>query len=326
MAGKQRILVTGAAGFIGMQCALRFAAAGHDVRGIDNLNTYYDPQLKAARLKVLADQPGFRLETIDITDQPAIDAVFTAFRPEIVLHLAAQAGVRYSLEAPHSYTRSNVDGFLSLLEAARRHPVDHFLYASSSSVYGRNTKVPFAETDPVTQPASLYAATKRANELMAETYAHLFRVPLTGLRFFTVYGPWGRPDMATWLFTASILRGEPIQVFDEAAMSRDFTFIDDVTAAIEALLPLPPEGHATPHRLLNIGHHNPEKLSDFIAMIEQACGRPAIRVARPRQPGDVVTTYADTTRLFELTGFRPRVSIAEGIPRFVRWYRDYAGL
>jgi UDP-glucuronate 4-epimerase len=325
MAGPWRILVTGAAGFIGMQSALRFLDAGHSVLGIDNLNAYYDPALKAARLGRLSGQPRFRFEAIDITDQPAIDGAFEQFRPDIVLHCAAQAGVRYSLEAPHSYTRANVDGFLSLLEAARQHPVQHFLYASSSSVYGRNAKVPFAENDPVNEPASLYAATKRANELMAATYAHLFRIPLTGLRFFTVYGPWGRPDMAPWLFTASILRGEPIQVFDEAMMSRDFTYIDDVTAAIEALLPLAPNSESAPHRLVNIGHHHPEKLSDFISVIEKACGRPAIRVPRPRPPGDVPATYADISLLVALTGIRPSIPITKGIPEFVSWYRNYAG-
>lgn len=329
MDGQKRILITGAAGFIGMHLALRLAKAGHRVRGIDDLNPYYDPALKEARLALLArEAPDFSCHRGGVEDHEGIAEIFAAFQPEIVIHLAAQAGVRHSLNAPRDYTRSNVEGFLSILEACRHHGVEHCLYASSSSVYGANTKVPFCETDAVDHPVSLYAATKRANEMMAETYAHLFRIPLTGLRFFTVYGPWGRPDMATWLFTEAILNGTPITVYDEAAMMRDFTYIDDIVEGIERLLPLaPPPGETgAPHRILNIGNHRPEKLSDFIAAIEIACDRTAIREHMPRQPGDVIATYADTSRLAALTGFAPKTPISEGIARFVAWYRGWKGL
>lgn len=321
----KRILVTGAAGFIGMHLSLRLLQAGNRVLGLDNLNAYYDPALKEARLNLLANHPNFEFERVSLEDEGKALPLIAAFRPEIILHLAAQAGVRHSLKAPRDYTHSNIEGFLTILEAARAHPVEHMIYASSSSVYGANTKVPFAEDDPVNHPVSLYAATKRANEMMAETYAHLHRIPLTGLRFFTVYGPWGRPDMAMWSFTASILAGEPIEVFDEANMSRDFTYIDDIAEAIEKLLPLAPPPGATgaPHRILNIGNNRPERLSDFIAAIEAACGREAIRIAKPRLAVDVPTTYADISHLAALTGFRPKTSITEGARLFAQWYRGW---
>ncbi|MGL5448192.1 MAG: NAD-dependent epimerase/dehydratase family protein [Rhabdaerophilum sp.] len=321
----KRILVTGAAGFIGMHQALRLLQAGHRVLGIDNLNTYYDPALKQARLNVLGNHPGFEFARVSLEDEEKVLPIVAGFRPEIIIHLAAQAGVRHSLNAPRDYTHSNIEGFLTLLEAARDGSVEHFVYASSSSVYGANTKVPFSEDDPVNHPVSLYAATKRANELMAETYAHLHRIPLTGLRFFTVYGPWGRPDMAMWNFTAAILAGEPIEVFDEANMSRDFTYVDDVVEAIEKLLPLPPPPGLTgsPHVVLNIGNNRPERLSDFIAAIEAACGKTAIKLHKPRQPMDVLTTYADISKLAALTGFRPKTSIDEGARLFAEWYRGW---
>ncbi|MFY8115668.1 MAG: NAD-dependent epimerase/dehydratase family protein [Rhabdaerophilum sp.] len=320
----RRVLVTGAAGFIGMHQARTLLDAGCHVLGVDNLNAYYDPALKEARLETLKGRNGFSFERMGIEDAAGIRRLFEEYRPDSVVHLAAQAGVRHSLNQPFDYTRANVDGFLSLLEAARHVPVRHFLYASSSSVYGANTKVPFSEEDPVLHPVSLYAATKRANELMAETYAHLFDIPMTGMRFFTVYGPWGRPDMALWKFTEAILAGRPIDVHDEANMQRDFTYVDDIVTPIRLLLDNPPqrEGAASPHRIVNIGNHRPERLSDFIAAIEEACGRKAIRRALPRQPGEVTATFADVRRLQELTGFEPDTPIATGIARFVEWYRQ----
>lgn len=325
MMKSKRILVTGAAGFIGMHQALRLLQAGHRVLGLDNLNAYYDPALKEARLNVLHGHPNFEFERVSLEDEAKALPIIAAFRPEYIAHFAAQAGVRYSLKAPREYTRSNIEGFLTILEAARSNAVEHLVYASSSSVYGSNTKVPFSEDDPVNHPVSLYAATKRANELMAESYAHLHRIPMTGLRFFTVYGPWGRPDMAMWSFTASVVAGETIEVYDEARMSRDFTYIDDVVEAIERLLPLPtpPGPTGAPHRLLNIGNNRPERLADFIAAIEKACGRPAIKLHKPRQVTDVETTYAEISRLAALTGFRPKTSIEEGARLFAEWYRGW---
>lgn len=321
----KRVLVTGAAGFIGMHMTRLLLDHGIEVLGIDNLNAYYDPALKLARLETLRGRNGFSFEKLAIEDRDSLMQVFADFRPDCVVHLAAQAGVRHSLDAPFEYTRANIDGFLSMIEAARRHPVRHFIYASSSSVYGSNTKVPFTEADAVNHPVSLYAATKRANELMAETYAHLFAIPMTGLRFFTVYGPWGRPDMAMWKFTDAILAGRPIEVFDEAGMSRDFTYIDDIVRAMLRLLPLPPqiEGALSPHRILNIGNNRPERLSDFIAAIEAACGKAAVKRNLPRQPGDVPATFADIALLQRLTGFTPETSIADGAGRFVRWFQSY---
>ena len=325
MLPPSRILLTGAAGFIGMHQARSLLAAGHKVLGVDNLNAYYSPALKEARLKQLAGFPAFSFERVSIEDDEPLMRLFERFKPDYVVHLAAQAGVRYSLEAPRAYTQANVEGFLSILEACRRYGVKHCLYASSSSVYGANTKVPFCENDAVNHPVSLYAATKRANELMAQTYAHLYRIPLTGLRFFTVYGPWGRPDMAMWAFTNAILNDRPIDVYDEANMRRDFTYIDDIIGAITRLLPLAPENEeaGAPHRILNIGNHTPVKLADFIAAIEAACSKTAIKRHLPRQPGDVLSTCADVSRLAALTGFSPDTPIGEGVQRFVDWFRDF---
>jgi len=320
-----RIIITGVAGFIGMHQAEERLKAGHDVLGIDNLNAYYDVRLKEARLAVLARYPNFRFEQADIAEEAAILPLFSRFKPDHVLHLAAQAGVRHSLKAPRAYTKANIEGFLTLLEAARHYPLRHLVYASSSSVYGANTKLPFAEEDAVNLPVSLYAATKRANELMAQTYAHLFAIPMTGLRFFTVYGPWGRPDMAPWLFTEAIRQNRPISVYDEATTARDFTYIDDVTAAIGPLLGMPPQGEAgvAPHRILNIGNNRPVPLADFIRAIEAACGESAIKHHARRPPGDVAVTFAAIERIHALTGFSPKTTIEDGMRHFVSWYDAY---
>lgn len=322
----ERVLVTGAAGFIGFHLTSRLLAAGAAVHGLDNLNAYYDPALKKARLAEIGAHPRFAFTQLDLTDYDALEAVFAGFRPEAVVHLAAQAGVRYSLVNPRAYASANVDGFLSVLEAARAHPVRHLLYASSSSVYGANSKVPYHEDDPVLAPVSLYAATKRANELMAQAYAHLYRIPCSGVRFFTVYGPWGRPDMAYYAFTRAILEGRPIDVFNHGEMQRDFTYVDDVVEALVRLTDLPPAnggGGDAPHTIYNVGNHTPIALSRFIAVIEAALGRQASRRYLPMQPGDVPATYADVERLARVTGFAPRTSIEDGITRFVAWYRAY---
>lgn len=326
----KRILLTGAAGFVGFHLATKFGETGADVLGIDNLNDYYDVALKMARLDRLRPLARFSFVRGDVADFGAMRTHVASFRPHCVVHLAAQAGVRYSLENPRAYTHANIDGFLSILEACRAHPVEHLIYASSSSVYGLNTKIPFHEDDPVTRPVSLYAATKRSNELMAQTYAHLFGIRTSGLRFFTVYGPWGRPDMAYFSFTKAILEGRPIDVYNHGKMSRDFTYIDDVTEAIAQLVDRPPitanVGVASgdvPHVIYNIGNHTPVALERFIAAIEDAVGRKADRRLLPMQPGDVPATYADVERLAAATGFSPRTSIEDGIDRFVQWYRGY---
>lgn len=326
---SRRILLTGAAGFIGSHVATRFVEAGAEVLGIDNLNAYYDVTLKEARLANLERLEGFRFVKGDVADFDGLRGHFAAFRPDCVTHLAAQAGVRYSLENPRAYTHANVDGFLSVLEACRAHPVEHLIYASSSSVYGTNTKVPFAEDDPVCQPVSLYAATKRANELMAQTYAHLYGIRTSGLRFFTVYGPWGRPDMAYFSFTKAITEDRPIDIFNHGRMSRDFTYIDDVTEAIARLVSMPPTGAedgsvgAVSHVIYNIGNHTPVTLERFIAAIETALGREAAKRYLPMQPGDVPSTYADVSRLTAVTGFAPKTSIEDGIAVFVEWYKSH---
>lgn len=323
------ILVTGAAGFIGMHTCLALLDRGEAVIGVDNLNDYYDPALKAARLNQLTDRAGFSFQKADVSDREAMRAL-VAETPGVdrVIHLAAQAGVRYSLDHPFDYLRANVDGQLALLEACRTHgAIRHFLYASSSSVYGANTKVPFSIDDRVDSPISLYAATKRSGELLAHCYSHLFRVPATGLRFFTVYGPWGRPDMSAYLFTKAILEGRPIRVFNNGEMWRDFTYIDDVVAGVLAALDRPPPPDTGPPlRLFNLGNHRSEKLLDFIAAIEAACGREATKAFEPMQPGDVERTYADIEASRRELGFEPRMTIAEGVPRFVAWFRDYHGL
>jgi UDP-glucuronate 4-epimerase len=318
-----RIVVTGVAGFVGFHVAGRLLAEGHQILGIDEINAYYDPSLKEARLRLLSGRPGYEFVQMDVADQPKLLERIGPFTPNVIVHLAAQAGVRYSLENPQAYTHANINGFLSVLEACRALKPSHLVYASSSSVYGANTKVPFAEEDRVDGPVSLYAATKRANELMGHTYAHLFGIKTTGLRFFTVYGPWGRPDMAYFKFTKAILEGKPIDVYDHGRMSRDFTYIDDIVNAIAKLVALPFEGEGVPHRIYNIGNHTPVQLEYFISVIERAVDRKATKRYLPMQPGDVPATYADVTALAKLVGFAPKTTIEDGIERFVRWYRDY---
>jgi UDP-glucuronate 4-epimerase len=321
-------LVTGAAGFIGFFVAARLLARGEAVVGLDNVNDYYDPQLKQARLAQLTAQEKFIFERVDVADGAAMQSVFARHHFTHVVHLAAQAGVRYSITHPHVYIDSNLAGFLNVLEAGRARPVEHLVYASSSSVYGANTVLPFSESDRVDRPVSLYAATKRANELMANVYAQQFRIPLTGLRFFTVYGPWGRPDMALFLFTKAILEGRPIDVFNNGQMRRAFTYVDDVTEALERVLLHPPtaSADAAPHAVYNIGNHTSVELERYIAAIEAAVGRKAVRNLRPMQPGDVPATYADVDRLANLVGFAPNTPIEDGIGRFVAWYRSFYGV
>jgi UDP-glucuronate 4-epimerase len=331
-----RVIVTGASGFIGYHLSERLLADNFQVLGIDNMNTYYELRLKQARLQRLQAHSNFRFDQTDVADTAAVMAAFERFAPRVVVHLAAQAGVRHSLEHPHAYVSSNVAGFLNVLEACRTYPVDHLIYASSSSVYGENGRVPFSEHDGADHPVSLYAATKRSNELMAHAYAHLFGIPATGLRFFTVYGPWGRPDMAYYGFTKAILAGEPINVFNHGQMERDFTYIDDVVGAIAALITRSPEPNAafdphapdpatstSRHRLYNIGNHRPVSLARFIEAIETACGRAAVQRHLPMQPGDVPRTFAAIDDLAAAIGFSPETSIETGIARFVEWYREF---
>ncbi|MFW5750663.1 MAG: NAD-dependent epimerase/dehydratase family protein [Planctomycetota bacterium] len=323
-----KILVTGAAGFIGHHVAQRLCAQGHSVVGIDTCNDYYDPALKRARLAAMTDVVGFRFERLDCADRDGMAALFADGRFDRVCHLAAQAGVRYSLQNPYAYIDANLDGFITILEGCRHHGIDHLVYASSSSVYGNNRKIPFAESDPVEGPVSLYAATKRANELMAYTYSHLYGIAAIGLRFFTVYGPFGRPDMAYWHFTEQILRGEPIRVFNNGNCKRDFTYIDDIVTGVVATLvdePATPLGaDGSPRaRIYNIGNDQPVQLLDFIACIEQALGATATRELVPAQPGDVEATWADVTALRRDYDFSPDTPLATGIERFVTWYRDY---
>ena len=327
-------LVTGAAGFIGFHTSLRLLARGESVVGVDNVSDYYDPNLKRARLAELARHDGFRLIEVDFADHAALTRALEGVEFDGIVHLGAQAGVRYSIENPHAYVQSNLVGHLNMLEVARHRASRHFVYASSSSVYGGNETLPFRVEDRVDHPLSLYAATKKADELIGETYAHLYRLPQTGLRFFTVYGPWGRPDMAMWIFTKAILAGEPIDVFGEGNMRRDFTYIDDIVTGVVACLDNPPPddgqekagGSRGPHRLYNIGNHRSEELTRMIDLIEQACGRKAERRLLEMQPGDVRDTYADISAIQRDLGFEPATRIDEGIPRFVRWYRDYHGL
>jgi len=317
-----KALITGCAGFIGMFVAERLLARGDDVIGIDNLNDYYDVRLKEARLARLAALPGFRFSKLDLADRDGMAALFAREQPEAVINLAAQAGVRYSLKNPHAYADSNLLGFVNVLEGCRHGGVKHLVYASSSSVYGGNTKVPFAETDNVDHPVSLYAATKKANELMAYSYSHLYRIPCTGLRFFTVYGPWGRPDMAYFSFTKAILAGQPIDVFNHGKMRRDFTYIDDIAEGVVRVLDRRAEGEP-PHVLYNIGNHQPVELMEFIDILERELGRKALRNFLPMQDGDVPQTYADTAALREAVAFAPATPLTEGIRRFAAWYRDY---
>ncbi len=320
----KKALITGAAGFIGFHTAKRLTGAGWAVTGADNFNDYYNPELKRARAAALGGE--IAIHEIDIADAPAFSRLVQDEAPDVVIHLAAQAGVRYSIDHPFAYAHSNLNGHLSVLEACRHAKnLSHLIYASSSSVYGGNTKTPFSETDPVDGPVSLYAATKRADELMSATYAHLYGIKQAGLRFFTVYGPWGRPDMAYWTFTDKILKGEKIPVFNHGQMRRDFTYIDDVTACIEKIADAAPAFTADerPHRLYNIGNHTPVALMDFIAALEGAIGNKAAMEMLPMQPGDVVETYADVARLSAEYGFNPSTPIAQGLKSFVDWYRAY---
>ncbi len=314
------VLVTGVAGFIGAAVAAALLARGEAVVGVDDLNGYYDPQLKRDRLARLAGDFAFIAQ--DFGDAAALDAALAGHGFDRIVHLGAQAGVGHSLIDPYSYVRSNLAGHLNLLEVARRRQVGHFVYASSSSVYGANARLPFAVADRADHPVSLYAATKRADELMSESYAHLFRIPMTGLRFFTVYGPWGRPDMAMWKFIDAVLRGRPIQLYNAGRMRRDFTYIDDIVAGVLAALDRPPAGHA----IHNLGNHRAEDLLRVVALIEAATGCPAIRELLPMQPGDVPATYADIAATTAALGWAPTTSIDDGVPAFVDWFRGYSGL
>ncbi len=317
------ILVTGAAGFIGFHVSRRLAELGYSVAGLDSLNAYYDPELKKARLRELG--ASIRFTELDLEDGPALLRLAERERPTAIIHLAAQAGVRYSLENPVAYIGANVTGFLNVLEAARHHPVAHLVAASSSSVYGLNAKRPYAENDPADRPISLYAATKRADELMAHTYAHLFGIPTTCLRFFTVYGPWGRPDMAYYSFARLIFEGRPIPVFNEGRLKRDFTYIDDIVEGVVRVLLRPPETVGEPN-LYNIGNHRSVELMRFIEVLEDAVGKKAQLDFRPMQPGDVLETYADIARIQTDCGFEPKTALEEGLPRFVEWFRAYHGI
>ncbi|MBA2665776.1 MAG: NAD-dependent epimerase [Trueperaceae bacterium] len=333
-----RVLVTGTAGFIGYHVAEHLLARGDEVVGLDIVNDYYDPALKEARLARLRRHRGYRHQRHDLADESMIARVFEEARPERVVHLAAQAGVRYSLTNPHVYVHTNVVGFLHVLEGCRHTDVEHLVYASSSSVYGSNTTMPFSAHQSVDHPVSLYAASKKANELMAHTYSHLYRLPTTGLRFFTVYGPWGRPDMAMFLFTEAILKGEPIQVFNHGRMQRDFTYVADVVEGVVRVLDRVPAGDpewrsdapdpatsGAPYRIYDIGNHSPVELMHLIEVLERALGREAIKEFVDIQPGDVPATYADVDDLMRDVGFAPDTPIEEGVGKFVAWYREYYG-
>lgn len=330
------ILVTGAAGFIGYHVARRLLDDGKAVVGLDNLNAYYDPKLKDARLAELAKFDGFGFVKLDLSDRAGMAALFAEHRFSYVVHLAAQAGVRHSLVDPHAYVDSNLAGFTNILEGCRHHGCRHLLYASSSSVYGSNTKMPFSIHENVDHPLSLYGATKKANELMAHSYAHLFKLPATGLRFFTVYGPWGRPDMAMWIFAKAIAAGQPIKLFNQGNMRRDFTYVDDVVESIVRLVDRPPAGNphysgdapdpgssSAPWRVYNIGNNNPVELLEVVRLLEEKIGKKAIRELMPMQPGDVPATYANVDDLMRDADFKPATPIAEGIARFIDWYRRY---
>ena len=333
-----KVLVTGAAGFIGMHVAQRLLARGDEVIGIDNLNDYYEVSLKEARLATLRHD-AFQFEQLDVADRGGMEALFAKYEPQRVIHLAAQAGVRYSLLNPHAYTASNVTGFLHILEGCRAHGVEHLVYASSSSVYGTSTRQPFAEDYNVDHPISLYAATKKANELMAHTYAHLYGIPVTGLRFFTVYGPWGRPDMAPMKFARLILAGETVPVYNYGKMVRDFTYIDDIVEGVVRIADRPatpdpawsdadprPSTSRAPYRVYNIGNNQPVHLLEFIQVLEEAIGRKAKMEMLPIQPGDVLSTMADVSALEAATGFRPATSIRDGVRALIDWYRGYYGV
>ena len=329
-------LVTGTAGFIGFHLAERLLQEGRRVVGVDCVNDYYDPKLKEARLNRLGNHKGFVNHRVKLEDEEALAAVFDRHKPRVVVNLAAQAGVRYSLENPQAYIDSNIVGFTNILEQARKHEIDHLVYASSSSVYGLNTRLPFSVGDTVDHPISLYAASKKSNELMAHTYSHLFGIPTTGLRFFTVYGPWGRPDMAMFLFTRAILAGEPIKVFNHGRMQRDFTYVDDIVEGVTRITDRParpdpnwsgdaphPGTSSAPYRVQNIGNNNPVELMHLIRVIEEKLGRTAEKIMLPMQPGDVPTTYANVDPLIADAGFKPSTSIEDGVGRFIDWYRWY---
>ena len=323
----QAILVTGAAGFIGFHVARQLLAEGRPVVGLDNLNTYYDPALKQARLELLRDDPRFSFVQADLADRDAIAALFARHGFSEVVHLAAQAGVRYSIEQPHTYADSNLQGFLNVLEGCRNNRCRHLVYASSSSVYGANTKLPFSVHDRTDHPVSFYAATKKANEVMAQSYSHLYRLPVTGLRFFTIYGPWGRPDMAMFLFVNAMMAGQPIRLFNHGKMRRDFTYVDDVTRVVSKLIDRVPADNPAaanaPSRVYNVGNHSPEELMHVVSLLERELGRTAIKELLPMQPGDVVETFADVEDLMRDTGFAPSTPIEHGVHNFVAWYRDY---
>ena len=329
------VLVTGAAGFIGFHVVQRLLSAGREVVGVDSVNDYYDPKLKQARVDLLKNDPGFTFIKFDLADREGSRSLFEQGFP-VVIHLAAQAGVRYSLQNPHAYVDANLQGFINVLEGCRHNGCKHLLFASSSSVYGSNTKLPFSVHDNVDHPISLYAASKKANELMAHACSHLYRLPATGLRFFTVYGPWGRPDMALFIFAKAILAGQPIKLFNHGKMRRDFTFIDDVSEAVVRLIDRPPRGlpdwdasrpdpatSTAPWKIYNIGNNRPEQLLAVVALLEKELGRTAVREMLPMQPGDVEATYADVTDLEREIGFRPSTPIEDGIARFAKWYREY---
>jgi UDP-glucuronate 4-epimerase len=327
MMSDQAILVTGAAGFIGFHVARRLLAEGRAVVGLDNLNSYYDPGLKRARLDILRGQQGFAFEQIDLADRASVERLFAGHRFARVVHLAAQAGVRYSIDHPHAYVDANLAGFVNVLEGCRHHGCGHLVYASSSSVYGANTKQPFSVDDRTDHPISLYAATKKANELIAHSYSHLYRLPVTGLRFFTIYGPWGRPDMAYFIFTKAIVEGTPIRLFNHGRMRRDFTYVGDAARAVVQLIGQPPgdggEGAGPPAKIYNVGNNHPEELTHVVAVLERELGRAAVKEMLPMQPGDVTETFADVAELMRDTGFRPQTPIEDGLREFVAWYRDY---
>jgi len=334
-----KVLVTGAAGFIGMHVAIKLLDRGDTVVGVDNLNDYYDVSLKEARLDRLSGKKNFSFKKLDVADKSAMELLFFAERPDKVIHLAAQAGVRYSLSNPHAYVEANLLGFINILEGCRHNSVKHLVYASSSSVYGGNTKLPFSEHDNIDHPVSLYASTKKANELMAHTYSHLFQLPTTGLRFFTVYGPWGRPDMALFLFAKAIQEGRPIDVFNHGSMVRDFTYIDDIVEGVVRVMDKPatanlgfdpsnpdPASSNAPYRIFNIGNNQPTPLMEYINALERSIGKAAVKNYLPMQMGDVPATAANTDELNAWVGFKPNTSIQVGVTNFVKWYSIYAGL
>ena len=330
---NDKVLVAGATGVIGVHVVRQLVANGHEVVGADSVNAYYDPRLKHARVELLKRNPKFSFVKHDLADRAASIALFEQHRFPTVIHLAAQAGVRYSLQNPYAYVDANLDGFTNVLEGCRHNGCRHLVFASSSSVYGANTKLPFSVRDNVDHPISLYAASKKANELMAHAYSHLYHIPATGLRFFTVYGPWGRPDMAMFIFAKAILAGEPIKLFNHGKMRRDFTYIDDVSQAVVRLMDRPPQGRSgapadpatssAPWKIYNIGNNRPEDLMDVLSLLEKEFGRTAIKEMLPMQPGDVEATYADIAELERDIGFRPSTTIDEGVARFVKWYREY---